>query len=142
MTKRNLTQWYFKVTDFVQRLLDDMDSLQGNWPERVLTMQRNWIGRSEGAHVDFVIGADESGDWWPDGHGVHHAAGHAVRRDVLRDRRRLRRWRRRCAHPSSARRSTTYLREVQRTTEIERLTEGREKTGVVLGRLRDEPGHR
>ena len=58
VTKRNLTQWYFKVTDFVQRLLDDMDALQGKWPERVLAMQRNWIGRSEGAHVDFVIHAE------------------------------------------------------------------------------------
>ena len=60
VTKRNLTQWYFKITDFNQRLLDDMDALEGSWPDRVLTMQRNWIGRSEGAHVDFAIeGRDE-----------------------------------------------------------------------------------
>src|SRR6187399_1442348 len=45
VTKRELTQWYFKVTDYAQRLLDDMDELE--WPERVLTLQRNWIGRSE-----------------------------------------------------------------------------------------------
>jgi leucyl-tRNA synthetase len=55
VTKRQLTQWYFKITDYAQRLLDDMEALSGAWPERVLTMQRNWIGRSEGAYVDFGI---------------------------------------------------------------------------------------
>ena len=60
VTKRELTQWYFKITDYAQRLLDDMDVLEPAWPDRVMTMQRNWIGRSEGAHVDFVIeGRDE-----------------------------------------------------------------------------------
>ena len=55
VTKRLLTQWYFKITEYAQRLLDDMDDLVDGWPERVLTMQRNWIGRSEGAYVDFMI---------------------------------------------------------------------------------------
>jgi leucyl-tRNA synthetase len=55
VTKRLLTQWYFKITEYAQRLLDDMDDLVEGWPERVLTMQRNWIGRSEGAWVDFMI---------------------------------------------------------------------------------------
>jgi leucyl-tRNA synthetase len=57
--RRDLTQWFFKITDYAQRLLDDMDTLV-EWPERVLTMQRNWIGRSEGAYVTFTI--DETGD--------------------------------------------------------------------------------
>jgi leucyl-tRNA synthetase len=55
VTKRLLTQWYFKITEYAQRLLDDMNDLVDGWPERVLTMQRNWIGRSEGAYVDFMI---------------------------------------------------------------------------------------
>ncbi len=55
VTKRQLTQWYFKITDYAQQLLDDMAGLEGGWPDRVLTMQRNWIGRSEGAYVDFQI---------------------------------------------------------------------------------------
>src|SRR4051812_29730267 len=55
VTKRELTQWYFKITDYAQRLLDDMQPLEGTWPERVLTLQRNWIGRSEGALVDFDV---------------------------------------------------------------------------------------
>src|SRR4029453_15543389 len=45
VVRRDLTQWFFKITDYAQRLLDDMESLE--WPERVITMQRNWIGRSE-----------------------------------------------------------------------------------------------
>ena len=52
--KRDLTQWYFKITDYAEELLDDLDQLDG-WPERVKQMQANWIGRSEGAEVDFVL---------------------------------------------------------------------------------------
>ena len=52
--KRDLTQWYFKITDYAQELLDDLDQLDG-WPERVKQMQANWIGRSEGAEVDFEL---------------------------------------------------------------------------------------
>ena len=44
VTKRQLNQWYFRITDYAQRLLDDMDQIEGKWPERVLSMQRNWIG--------------------------------------------------------------------------------------------------
>jgi leucyl-tRNA synthetase len=50
--QRQLEQWFFKITDYAQRLLDDFDSL-GSWPENVVTMQRNWIGRSVGAEVSF-----------------------------------------------------------------------------------------
>ncbi|MGZ8606836.1 MAG: leucine--tRNA ligase [Actinomycetota bacterium] len=57
--RRDLTQWFFKITDYAQRLLDDVDLLT-DWPDRVLTMQRNWIGRSEGARVTFRI--EETGD--------------------------------------------------------------------------------
>ncbi|MER2138192.1 MAG: leucine--tRNA ligase, partial [Arthrobacter sp.] len=57
VTKKALNQWYFKITDYADRLLDDMDQLKGHWPERVLAMQKNWIGRSEGAHVRFAIEA-------------------------------------------------------------------------------------
>ncbi|WP_276926975.1 leucine--tRNA ligase [Parvibacter caecicola] len=52
--KRDLTQWYFKITDYAQELLDDLDQLTG-WPERVKQQQANWIGRSEGANVDFIL---------------------------------------------------------------------------------------
>ncbi|MCL2782517.1 MAG: leucine--tRNA ligase [Propionibacteriaceae bacterium] len=55
VTKRVLNQWYFRITDYAQELLDDMSQLEGGWPDRVLAMQRNWIGRSVGAHVDFQV---------------------------------------------------------------------------------------
>ena len=55
VTKKKLNQWYFKITDYADRLLDDMQQLEGKWPEKVLLMQRNWIGRSTGAQVDFAI---------------------------------------------------------------------------------------
>ncbi|WP_407079948.1 leucine--tRNA ligase [Arthrobacter zhaoxinii] len=58
VTKKSLNQWYFKITEYADRLLDDMEQLKGHWPERVLAMQKNWIGRSEGAHVRFNIEAD------------------------------------------------------------------------------------
>ena len=59
VVRKDLTQWFFKITDYAQRLLDDMGELD-DWPERVITMQRNWIGRSEGAEVEFEIA--ETGD--------------------------------------------------------------------------------
>ena len=55
VTKKKLTQWYFRITDYAERLLDDMQQLEGKWPDKVLAMQRNWIGRSTGAEVRFEI---------------------------------------------------------------------------------------
>ncbi|GAA2459559.1 leucine--tRNA ligase [Agromyces soli] len=60
VTKKALTQWYFRVTDYADRLLDDLNQLEGTWPSKVVSMQRNWIGRSSGADVEFEIeGRDE-----------------------------------------------------------------------------------
>jgi leucyl-tRNA synthetase len=59
VTKRSLTQWFFRITEFAQRLLDDLETLRETWPERVLALQRNWIGRSEGAEVRFTIDAED-----------------------------------------------------------------------------------
>jgi leucyl-tRNA synthetase len=55
VTKKKLNQWYFKITDYAERLLSDMQQLEGKWPDKVLTMQRNWIGKSTGAEVKFQI---------------------------------------------------------------------------------------
>ncbi|HEX9823625.1 MAG TPA: leucine--tRNA ligase [Actinomycetota bacterium] len=59
VVRKDLTQWFFKITDYAQALLDDMALLEG-WTDRVLSMQRNWIGRSEGSEVEFEIA--ETGD--------------------------------------------------------------------------------
>jgi leucyl-tRNA synthetase len=53
--QRAMAQWFLKITAYAGQLLDDMKQLEGGWPERVLAMQRNWIGRSEGAEIDFLL---------------------------------------------------------------------------------------
>lgn len=55
MEKLNLKQWFFRITEFKELLLKDLDSLSGGWPERVLSMQRNWLGKSQGAKVTFPV---------------------------------------------------------------------------------------
>ncbi len=62
VSKQNLKQWFFKITDYAQALLDDLERLD-KWPDKVRQMQANWIGRSEGARVDFAIA--ETGDPCP-----------------------------------------------------------------------------
>jgi len=57
--RREMMQWVIKITDYAQELLDDLDGLE-DWPEQVKTMQRNWIGRSEGIEIDFAV-SDEAG---------------------------------------------------------------------------------
>jgi leucyl-tRNA synthetase len=59
--QKELPQWFARTTDYAEQLLNDLDQLEGGWPERVISMQRNWIGRSSGAYVDFKVeGLDES----------------------------------------------------------------------------------
>jgi leucyl-tRNA synthetase len=53
--QKELDQWFFKTTAYVEELLRDLDELEGGWPDRVIAMQRNWIGRSEGTEVDFTL---------------------------------------------------------------------------------------
>jgi len=127
VVRRMLNQWYFKITEYADRLLDDAAALEATWPERVLTMQRNWIGRSTGAEVSFEI---EGGDspvivytTRPDTlYGATFfvvaadspLAGElcaADRRDEL----------------------AAYISQVQKLTDIERQSTEREKTGVFLG---------
>ena len=137
VTKRELTQWYFKVTDYAERLLDDMEQLKDTWPDRVLAMQRNWIGRSEGAHVDFEIEA--AGEQparavtvfttRPDTlYGATFfvvAADAALAGEI-------------CA-PEQREAYETYLTQVRKESDIERLSTEREKTGVFLGRYAVNP---
>ena len=127
VTKRKLTQWYFKTTEYAQRLLDDMDQLKGGWPDRVIAMQRNWIGRSVGAHVDFVIeGHDKPVSVFttrPDtlfGATFFVVAPEADLAEQL-------------VTEGHREEFETYLEATKRVTEIERQSTDRPKTGVFLG---------
>ena len=125
VTKRELTQWYFKTTDYAQRLLDDMDLLQ--WPEEILLQQRNWIGRSEGAFTDFVV----------EGH-AEPIKVFTTRPDTLFGATFMvvapdSKLAAALVTPEQQEAFDTYLTAVKASTEIERLSTERDKTGVFLG---------
>ncbi|MDO9379770.1 MAG: leucine--tRNA ligase [Nocardioidaceae bacterium] len=127
VTKRDLTQWYFKITDYAQRLLDDMEGLADTWPDRVLAMQRNWIGRSEGAHVRFEIEGDHEPitvfTTRPD--TLYGATFFVVAPDAKLAASL-------CA-PEQREAFEAYLEKTRRATDIERQATDREKSGVFLG---------
>ncbi len=137
VTKKSLNQWYFKITEYADRLLDDMDELRGHWPERVLAMQKNWIGRSEGAHVNFVIEADGGKPakdvtvftTRPDTlYGATFfvvAADAPIAVELVTD-----------EHAAAL---DTYREQVKALSEIERQSTEREKTGVFTGRYAVNP---
>ncbi len=137
VTKRELSQWYFKVTEYAQRLLDDMEGLKETWPERVLAMQRNWIGRSEGAYVEFDI-ADDAGQvdrrvsvftTRPD--TLYGATFFVVAADA--------KLAAEICAPEQREALDAYVEQVRKETDIERLSTEREKTGVFLGRYAVNP---
>ena len=134
VTKKKLNQWYFKITDYADRLLDDMKQLEGKWPEKVLTMQRNWIGRSDGAKVKFEIEGEKNPviiyTTRPDTlYGatfmvvaadselaMHLAKGSTSEKDFQK-----------------------YLEQVKSASDIDRLATDRPKTGVFLNRFAINP---
>src|SRR6478735_3507399 len=128
VTKRELTQWYFKVTDYAQRLLDDMEDL--DWPERVLTLQRNWIGRSEGAHVDFDVATD--------GGGSRSVSVYTTRPDTLFGATFMvvaadAKLAEEIVSEDQREAYEDYLTQTRKASDIDRMATDRPKTGVFLG---------
>src|SRR3954447_6709171 len=126
VTKRELTQWYFKITDYAQELLDDLDDLAPTWPERVINAQRNWIGRPGAAHVVCSVGGHDALTVYttrPDtlfgATFMVVAADAALAGELVTDEQR----------PAY----DAYLEEVRKASDIERLSTDRPKTGVFLG---------
>ena len=125
--QKDLEQWFFKITDYAQTLLDDLDTLSG-WPERVKIMQRNWIGRSEGAKIDFTL--EETGETLsvfttrPDTiYGVTFmslAPEHPLIERLTRG-------------TPQEEEIRAFVRKVRNQSAIERTSEESEKIGVFLG---------
>ena len=134
VTKKKLTQWYLKITDYADRLLDDMSLLEGQWPEKVLQMQRNWIGRSTGADVHFEIeGLDGPVTVYttrPDtlfGATFFVVAADSELAAEL------------AAGTSAEAEFGEYLARTKQETDIDRLASDRPKTGVFLHRYAINP---
>jgi leucyl-tRNA synthetase len=127
--KRDLDQWFLKITDYAQRLLDDLEDLKGKWPERVRVMQENWIGRSEGAEFTMEI-AERPGTTFtvyttrPDTiFGMTFAVfapEHPLVTELVAG----------TEYEEATRR---FIDEVTRRTEIDRLSAEKEKEGLFIG---------
>ena len=131
--KRDLEQWFFKITDYAERLLNDLELLD-KWPHKVRVMQANWIGRSEGAEVDFPV----------EGHEGESIRIYTTRPDtlfgatfmVLAP-----------EHPLVEKVTTAanqagvreYVAKARKASDIERLSTEREKTGVATGAFATNP---
>ncbi|WP_166873113.1 leucine--tRNA ligase [Salinibacterium sp. ZJ450] len=136
VVKKKLTQWYFKITDYADRLLDDLNQLEGHWPSKVISMQRNWIGRSIGADVDFEIeGRTEKVTVFTTRPDTLYGATFMVvapDSDLAAE----------LVAGSTPEVQTTfrdYLEQVQKETEIDRQDTSRPKTGVFLDRFAINP---
>jgi leucyl-tRNA synthetase len=136
VVKKKLTQWYFKITDYADRLLDDLDTLEGRWPAKVLAMQRNWIGRSQGAEVEFAIeGRDTPLTVFTTRPDTLYGATFMVvapdsdlAEELVQG-----------ASDEVTAAFRNYLEQTQRTSEIDRQDASREKTGVFLERYATNP---
>lgn len=136
VVKKKLTQWFFKITDYADRLLDDLNQLEGFWPQKVIRMQRNWIGRSVGADIDFEIeGRAEKVTVFSTRPDTLHGATFMVvapdsdlAAELVAG-----------SSPEVRMRFRDYLDQVQRETDIERQSTDRPKTGVFLDRFATNP---
>ena len=134
VTKKKLNQWYLKITDYADRLLDDMYQLEVAWPEKVLLMQRNWIGRSTGAQVEFAVeGMDQKITVYttrPD--TLYGATFMVVAADSELAAKLV------AAQPVEAE-FKKYVETVKAASDIDRLATDRVKTGVFLNRYAINP---
>ena len=127
VTRRNLTQWFFRITRYADDLLDFSDI---EWPERIVTMQRNWIGRSEGTMIAFGLESPEVDDNQIRVFTTRPDTIYGVTFMVLAPEHPL------VPHITTPERRAEvneYIERSRRETEIERLSTEREKTGVFTG---------
>ena len=133
VTKKNLSQWYLKITDYADRLLDNLDKLEG-WPDKVKTMQRNWIGKSYGANINFEIkDSDKTLEVFTTRADTLFGATYMVMspehpfvNELVAGR------------PEEAA-VEAYQEKARRMSDIERTSTSNEKTGVFIGRYAINP---
>ena len=125
--KKYLSQWFLKITDYAQELLDSIDKLDG-WGENVKLMQKNWIGKSQGTIIDFKVKGEKNLSvkvytTRPDTvYGVTYLVVAPEYKDIEK-----------LTTEENKEAVETYRKNAKRLTEIERLSTAREKTGVKLG---------
>jgi leucyl-tRNA synthetase len=134
VTKKKLTQWYLRITDYADRLLDDMEQLQGKWPDKVLLMQKNWVGRSQGAEVQFVIeGREQPVTVYTTRPDTLFGATFfvvAADSDLAAEL---------AAGTAAEAAFAEYVEKVKHESEMDRLDSSRDKTGVFLQRYAINP---
>jgi len=134
VTKKKLNQWYLRITDYADRLLDDMQQLEGGWPEKVLLMQKNWIGKSVGAEVTFEISgrAEPVTVYTTRPDTLYGATFFVVAADSEL-----------AAELAAGTEAETdfhaYLEKVKQVSEMDRLDSSRAKSGVFLQRYATNP---
>ncbi len=125
VTKKNLTQWFFKITDYAQELLDCLPDL--DWPEKTKKIQYNWIGRSEGAEIEFKVdGKDISFRVFTTRADTLYGVTYVVLapENEIVDK---------ITTPEYRQKVEEYREQVKKISEIDRLSTVREKTGVFTG---------
>ena len=133
VTKKNLSQWYLKITDYADRLLSNLDKLEG-WPDKVKTMQRNWIGKSYGANINFSIKDSDKvlevfttrADTLFGATYMVMSPEHPFVNELV------------AGSPQEAE-VLEYQEKARRMTDIERTSTSNEKTGVFTGRYAINP---
>jgi leucyl-tRNA synthetase len=133
VTKKDLSQWYLRITDYADRLLDNLDKLPG-WPNKVKVMQRNWIGRSVGAEIDFkIVDSDKSlkvfttrADTLFGATFMVMSPEHPYLMELVKG-------------SEYEKPVNEYVEKVKHLNDIERTSTTREKTGVFIGRYAVNP---
>ena len=133
VTKKNLSQWYLKITDYADRLLEGLDTLPG-WPEHVKTMQRNWIGRSEGTEVVYRLKGSDTPmpvfttrvDTIFGATFIVISPEHPMVEELI------------TGYPEE-KECREYIEQAKRQSDIERTSTVKEKTGAFTGRYAINP---
>jgi leucyl-tRNA synthetase len=131
--QKELEQWYWRITDYAERLLQDLQQL-GEWPEKVLTMQRNWIGKSEGARVRFAVDGEEASfDIFTTRLDTIFGATFVV---LAPEHELVSRW---FDDPEHGRKLSDFVDEIRQQDSSVRTAEDTEKRGVFTGRYAINP---